>query len=48
MPNIDEYHFGSSDMIQSIEQNVSVRTIIGSPAPAQARRRSSVSGALSS
>src|SRR5450759_5705247 len=48
MPNIDEYHFGSSDMTQSTEANVSVSTIIGSPNAAHLRRLSSVSGARSS
>ena len=48
MPNIDEYHFGWSDMTQSIDANVSVRTIIGRPSAAHLRRLSSVSGARSS
>src|SRR5450755_210153 len=48
MPYIDEYHFGSSDIIQSIAVNVSVSTIIGRPSAAHLRRASSVSGARSS
>src|SRR6476659_3998850 len=31
MPNIDEYHFGSSDITQSTEASVMVRTKISSP-----------------
>src|SRR5687767_4866355 len=48
MPNMLEYHFGSSDMTQSTDASVSVRTIMASPAADHLRRCSSVSGARSS
>src|SRR6185436_2566606 len=44
MPNIDEYHFGSSDITQSTEQSVSDSTIMSSPAALHRRRDSSVYG----
>src|SRR5687768_8609072 len=44
MPNIDEYHFGSSDMTQSTEVKVSVRTITSRPDAAHLRRESSTYG----
>src|SRR5215212_5665042 len=44
MPNIDEYHFGSSDMTQSTEASVSVSTIISRPLALQRRRERSVYG----
>ena len=48
MPYIDDVHFGSVDIIQSMPVNVSVRTIIGSPDAAQRRRDKSVYGERSS
>ena len=42
MPYIVELHFGSVDIIQSIEAKVSVRTIISRPDAAHLRRESSV------
>ena len=44
MPYIVEFHFGSSDIIQSMDANVSVSTIIGNPAAAHRRRARSVYG----
>src|SRR5688572_23147879 len=44
MPNIDEYHFGSSDITQSTDARVSVSTIISRPDALQRRRDSSVYG----
>src|SRR5688500_6190739 len=44
MPNIDEYHFGSSDITQSIEVKVRVMTITTSPDAAHLRRESSTYG----
>src|SRR5688572_14059194 len=44
MPNIDEYHFGSSDITQSTDASVSVSTIISRPAALHLRRESSVYG----
>src|SRR5260370_41600310 len=38
MPYIVEYHVGSSDMAQSIEQNVRVSTMTSSPPAAHLRR----------
>src|SRR5205823_1127466 len=44
MPYIVELHFGSVDIIQSIEAKVSTRTISTSPEAAHLRRDSSVYG----
>src|SRR6187455_2491785 len=44
MPNIDEYHFGSSDITQSTEASVSVSTITSRPLALHLRRESSVYG----
>src|SRR6185503_16048114 len=44
MPNIEEYHFGSSDINQSTDANVSVSTIIRRPLALHLRRESSVYG----
>src|SRR5687768_1414307 len=44
MPNIDEYHFGSSDITQSMEVKVSTMTISRIPDAAHLRRDSSVYG----
>src|SRR6185436_12911119 len=44
MPNIDEYHFGSSDITQSTEASVSVMTITSNPTALILRRDSSVYG----
>ena len=48
MPNIDEYHFGSSDITQSMLENVITRTNIINPIALHLRRASSTYGERSS
>src|SRR5687768_7852947 len=48
IPNIDEYHFGSSDITQSMLQNVNTSTNISRPAALHLRRLSSTNGERSS
>src|ERR1051325_1105726 len=48
MPNIEDHHFGSSDITQSTDANVSERTIIKRPLALHLRRESSVYGERSS
>ncbi|MND02123.1 hypothetical protein D3C83_213920 [compost metagenome] len=48
MPNIDEYHFGSSDITQSMLENVMTMTNIKRPMALHLRRESSTYGERSS